>query len=431
MKNIKILLIPLVLLLANSTWAQVFSDNFDGANCEDNTCSCCAVNFIDDFMCLSQWSPSHGSPNTQQGGDPIWLEAAMGLNGLPISGKAVAMVHITNFGCVDDGEGMFTDQIRFEAGECYKISLRLSKRVNSGNFHIRASNGLSVPNNIDQCCGDVPNVESQPIVVVDLATINTGTYQSWATIEAFFSPEQNYNQLWLYPDYYDGVDDPEDDAVAVLIDDVEVIKDCPENLTFSNPFVGITPGFYKRSDYIIAGNAGGAGVIVNNPNAITFLEAGNYVKLTPNTHVTANGSNNFVMRCRPCANSEECRNDENFYTVSEEHIRIPDSFHDFDDEVDPLNDSTIDFLTNPSITDFEIIPNPNKGVFSLNIPGFSFGEREDKINIQIYDYLGKEVYRDILLSNDMTFDLSYLPKGVYFVNISTPDQTLSKRLLIQ
>lgn len=88
------------------------------------------------------------------------------------------------------------------------------------------------------------------------------------------------------------------------------------------------------------------------------------------------------------------------------------------------------FLNEKSFNSFlSIYPNPCKG--NLNIKRI-INNAED-FTIQIYNIDGKLLFEDKLLKNqdDASFDLSFLPKGSYILNVIMNDAKQSSNLIIQ
>ena len=78
------------------------------------------------------------------------------------------------------------------------------------------------------------------------------------------------------------------------------------------------------------------------------------------------------------------------------------------------------------INEFEMFPNPA----SDNVT-FKILETTLKINILIYDALGRKVFSEILQTqnSEVSLDISYLPIGVYYVKISEENNTIIKKLI--
>lgn len=64
-----------------------------------------------------------------------------------------------------------------------------------------------------------------------------------------------------------------------------------------------------------------------------------------------------------------------------------------------------------------LYPNPNKGVFTINL-GF---ENQNEISVAIYDTQGKSVYKSIAQGVLFEINLPNLPSGLYFVKLQGKD----------
>lgn len=80
---------------------------------------------------------------------------------------------------------------------------------------------------------------------------------------------------------------------------------------------------------------------------------------------------------------------------------------------------------------FKVYPNPNQGIFNLEIDYLYKGEN---IRIAIYDLTGKKMYFSNVLANDTQFtlelNLSTIPKGVYFIQVKVHQHSKVERLII-
>ncbi len=89
-------------------------------------------------------------------------------------------------------------------------------------------------------------------------------------------------------------------------------------------------------------------------------------------------------------------------------------------------------LNEQSITDFSVrlYPNPNNGVFDLVL----FSSTNDKYQISILNVLGQEVYKsEEFQAHGMiqrSLNLNNPAKGVYYISVSTKDQRLVKKMII-
>jgi len=79
--------------------------------------------------------------------------------------------------------------------------------------------------------------------------------------------------------------------------------------------------------------------------------------------------------------------------------------------------------TNESI--FSIYPNPNTGNFTIDI------ENTDNTAIEIYNISGQLILQRILVENTTKIDLMKHSKGMYFIRVETPYQTITQKIIYQ
>jgi hypothetical protein len=82
------------------------------------------------------------------------------------------------------------------------------------------------------------------------------------------------------------------------------------------------------------------------------------------------------------------------------------------------------------ISTFTLYPNPSKGVFNVEAT-FS---RMQEATVKVVDMQGAKVHLEFLRHTDnfqRTLDLSYLPQGIYFVQIITPTGMQTKKVVIE
>ena len=82
------------------------------------------------------------------------------------------------------------------------------------------------------------------------------------------------------------------------------------------------------------------------------------------------------------------------------------------------------------LKEFVLYPNPTEGDLYINLNGY-----QDKINIQIFNLNGGQVLRKDLEESNVTnskkhFDLSRLPKGIYFFRLTSEGKSETKKFLI-
>lgn len=87
--------------------------------------------------------------------------------------------------------------------------------------------------------------------------------------------------------------------------------------------------------------------------------------------------------------------------------------------------------TNSAVASLSVFPNPGDGLIHLNGEGFN----DPSAPVVVLNALGQPVYSNTLSVEDgdmsMTLDLRFLPRGVYFLQVVSSDQSLVKRLIIQ
>jgi endoglucanase len=96
----------------------------------------------------------------------------------------------------------------------------------------------------------------------------------------------------------------------------------------------------------------------------------------------------------------------------------------------PTATSTSISVSTVSTPDFEVLPNPNGGVFTIAINGYQ-GEG----NISLYDVLGKLIYTSsVNFTSNNTIQEVYLPElrsGIYYLSIANSQGNTSKKLVVE
>jgi len=92
-----------------------------------------------------------------------------------------------------------------------------------------------------------------------------------------------------------------------------------------------------------------------------------------------------------------------------------------------ITDNNIGIASNP-ITNFNIWPNPNSGIFNI------FVEGEGNINLSISNILGKIIKKESYKNTESytkTIDLTNLAKGIYLVSIEKEGKFATNKLIIE
>jgi uncharacterized repeat protein (TIGR01451 family) len=80
------------------------------------------------------------------------------------------------------------------------------------------------------------------------------------------------------------------------------------------------------------------------------------------------------------------------------------------------------------VQNFDVFPNPNKGVFTVKLNTI----KTEKIELNILNYLGQTIKSEFINSNNYSkeFDLTDVPKGIYLIKLTINGQSLVKRMSV-
>lgn len=423
-KNVLFCILFSVAFNTNGWTQQMLVENFDNADCGGNTCTCCVINIINDDICLPGWSSSHGSPNTINNEDNLQNLAT---ENLTINGQAVMMSGPLI--CEGPrGEGLFTN-FNFEKGACYKISFRISTNTTFGSFDVHADNGL---NHISGCCGTIQTNDPEVINSIPLNSLNTGDFNDWATIDILYTPTENFSQFQFFSR-----------GGWVIVDDLSISKVCPPEILFTDSEIDIPANNYHAANKIIAGTLFLEGFIDSDPNNTTELKAGEFIKIIPQTHITVNGENHFLIKTEPCSSSSECPviikppiqeggngiltiiNPEGKWEAGPKPIKPLFQGGNGNLELSMKKEEQGNNLQR----NIEIYPNPNSGQFTLKLPEII--DKNTSTEVKIYNQFGKLVYQKLLINSTLDLNLSQIPSGIYIVNAKVNNQVYTERLIIQ
>ena len=75
---------------------------------------------------------------------------------------------------------------------------------------------------------------------------------------------------------------------------------------------------------------------------------------------------------------------------------------------------------------FEIFPNPNQGEFTLKTI-----KTNSDISVEISDINGKLIYNETRSGLDNNLQISNIQRGVYFIKVSSNNDNVIKRFVVQ
>ena len=88
--------------------------------------------------------------------------------------------------------------------------------------------------------------------------------------------------------------------------------------------------------------------------------------------------------------------------------------------------------TSPENYDLSVYPNPTSGALSIQLNGLEMPE-EDLIRLEVFTIAGRSVMETnmqaVLLAEGISYDVSFLDKGVYIVRVSGRNLVLNKSLV--
>jgi hypothetical protein len=83
------------------------------------------------------------------------------------------------------------------------------------------------------------------------------------------------------------------------------------------------------------------------------------------------------------------------------------------------------------VSDLEVYPNPSRGVFNISFSS----EEVQTVNIKVVNVIGEELYSEELVNfagqHQTVIDMNATPKGVYFLEITTLNGSVNKKIVLQ
>ena len=304
------------------------------------------------------------------------------------------------------GEGMFKP-FNFSANHAYHIRFRISTSNAGGNVYIFAANSLS--QSPPGGCGDaIPNVSQKQLI---------GQYSGYTNgninVDTIVVANANYSFIWIYPQ-----------ASSTGQYDLAVIKlqICPscEGIIIYN--VGTVPSGETRAGIIMAGSTagtGGSGIVTVQPTQATTFKASNEIDILPDFS-SALTTGSFLSQVVPCTFPEP-----GLSAVDSVQISIIQS-----NESAPPSSRKANLIDEPNPSDdkIKIYPTITQGI--VNIAGDL--SKLEKTDLKVYDQLGRNVYRRRVenINYKIEMDLSFLPNGIYFVEVISLNKKVTRRIVI-
>ena len=172
-------------------------------------------------------------------------------------------------------------------------------------------------------------------------------------------------------------------------------QQCSNTVTLHDPITLGPVEVFKAKFYLIAAGSSSSMTIPSGKN-VSFI-AGTSVKLLPGFHAYQSCSFTAKIQTNPCGGK---------ITIPQEEI----------------------LSQKESQQEVRIYPNPNYGIFNIDI----LGTDNEKVTIVIRDLSGSPVLREENLKGNLfAIDLSRNSKGIYFVNVLIGNKQFVGKIIIQ
>lgn len=308
------------------------------------------------------------------------------------------------------GEGLFLNY-PFTEGGCYKISFLISRgNATASKMEMYAANGL-VHNTSGSCSEAIPTISDKELIEeITTSTLAGGFHETFYSQEVYYSPDSDYDQFWVY---HSG-----GGANTIMIDNLEIEAQCVTSLVFDDPVRDIPAATYNVSSFIKT-TSSTSSFIENAPSEVTNFRAGSYILLETSTLISVSGNGKFTAVIETCTVPSECSsggsggsrviNDDNI----ESEIRLL-----------LLNDSE-------SIKPL-IHPNPATNSIWINIPKELMRDQSNSHTyFVVYNSYGRIIKTKQLLIPEKPIDLSYLPSGMYIIQITLGERIFTEKLILE
>lgn len=397
---------------------------------------------------LNGWTVSHGAPIVVDNGfvsgyTPLYKDSACLLS------YGVHMVHEyggnTDYPDFNGGSGIWiTIPNHFLVGTTYAIRVVYYFRVpfypentlqEQGWLHLNAVQ-VGPTGDVASCREVIPTaIGSTSIEAIPLPT--SGENGQGYDELIYYTPTEQSNVLWIYPEGYDyrpGQNDA-NPQVDIYISNVLVCPACPYGTDYFNsgtlPLSANTGAIYAGTSTVDEGS--GTGTISNQTSQVSTWTVTNSIELDPGFIGTVSGSGSLTLNISGCTNSaQEARPDYNDSTnlVAGTGPPVIQTLA----EAPPLEERSISMLTdsvaNPTTavpSNLTVYPTVNNGSFTIS------GSAADLSNatILIMDQTGQTLYKSYNESAmSIPVNLNSLSAGVYFVEIVQSGKTTTKKIIV-
>ena len=392
---------------------------------------------------IGPWGSSHGKPSYSKHGfgsnsDESLTIYATGFRAFIDNTQTIIGPRIGS-------EGIFyTHSANFSKAKTY--ILYFSARVwdpappstainNIHHLNIALTNGLV---NNTNCSDDDENflLPDYQFSIHELGRFQYNINTQWRCYSVVFTPPNNdFNQIWIYPYMEPRILTSEQQTAFIALDDfaLEGTDYCPKNIYYAN-IDNIEP-FSKSENLLIAEN----NVNIKSGQDVIF-QGGKAVLLKPGfTAFSGSTFNAYVADCNNNINQRLADRGLNYKFVKEEAnvttfispFTINNEMQNQNTSVNNLHRYKEPFENQKTKIEFEAFPNPSNSFINVYI---RFPHLPGDIEISIHNALGFELENiefDNQLNIDYKFDLKKYNTGIYFIKAKTNSGTLTKKVIIK
>jgi hypothetical protein len=406
------MLISLFLLLAVFMKGQSIFDDFENATCDGNTCSNCAINFINHSAsqvgCLPSWFASHGTPNTVGPQTPITNGPLLELKPR-LTGQCLNLWWSSS----QQNEGAFRT-FNFRPQVCYKVSFKVAAASqndvpSTARFLLKVFGAKNIPPQSSSSPAEAPlpniiaaNKQFIGYIEFPRANLSKTAFTAWQTVTFFFrTTRTDLNQVWLFPEVAGGM-------LILAIDDFSIEEKCSSNLVLDQTSP-VYSGNFTSADLIKVGSGNNSLPTSFATATNTLLKASTQITFSTNTRIlTPSNGVSFVAKIEPCVlASNSCATAASNIADNEFFNKESPQYRD---------------------KDVQILPNPNTGIFQITVAA---SEAETEKVFEIYNMLGGIIYQGKFKGNDYNIDISDKPIGNYVVKVKIGDQIQTFKILKQ